>query len=170
MSRAPATVSVIATVLVTFGEACSSAQTQPQQQSPPRDVATASSAQNGSLAEVEFQIGNARFVSGDMITVQSVRGDRPVIEVGGTYQVDGSWTLASQPAAMLALYSTNGEVRGSNNVRVQQGTGTFSFTVHVVREGNLHVSLYPAKGGNSFGGVYFGTGANIYRGSPVPGP
>jgi len=141
---------VTVTVLVTLSTACSSSQTEP--------------------VDVLLQIGNAGFAAGDVITIRSVRGDRPAIEVGGTYQVEGSWTLATQPAALLQLWSTNGEVRGSNGTRIQQGTGTFSFTVNVVREGNLHVSLYPAKGGNSFGGVYFGTGANVYRGSYVPGP
>ena len=36
--------------------------------------------------------------------------------------------------------------------------------------GDLHVSYYPDGGGSSFGGVYFGTGNDVYRGAYVPGP
>ena len=164
--RARTAFSVVTTALAVFGSGCSSSEAEAPYRSPAPAAATPTARDTA----VPFQSGNAGFATGDTITVRSVRGDRSLIEVGGTYEVEGSWTLASQPAATLALYATNGDVEGSNHIRIQQGTGAFSLAARVAREGNLHVSLYPDKGGNSFGGVYFGTGANVYRGSYVPGP
>lgn len=121
-------------------------------------------------AIVAFERGNTGFAKGDMITVTGVRGDRSTIEVGGTYEVEGTWKLQSQPEAVLALWSTGGESDGMTPLRVKRGEGHFAFTVHVLAEGNLHVSFYPADHGESFGGTYFGTGSNVYRGHYVPGP
>jgi hypothetical protein len=119
---------------------------------------------------VPFQIGNAGFAPGDAIDITAITGDRPGIEVGGHYHVEGTWKLASRDAGLAALFSTNGEITGAHGLQVRRGAGTFAFDVTVEREGYLHVSFYPEPQGTSFGGLYFGTGTNVYRGGYVPGP
>ena len=101
------------------------------------------------------------FRKGDRIKIMTVRGDRKRIEPGGTYWVEGTYTLASAPTATLALSltSTDGRGRGSwadpQFYKIEQGTGTFSFTAKMGGSGQYHVSFYPAKGGSSAGGIYF---------------
>jgi hypothetical protein len=108
---------------------------------------------------VPFHLDAASFAAGDDVRVTRVTGDRPKIEVGGTYCIEGTYVLGSAGAASLMLWSTNGELdtthRADNRRYVSKGSGTFSFVAKPLRDGKLHVSYYPAPpGGSAFGGVY----------------
>ncbi len=112
---------------------------------------------------VPFELGMTEFLPGDSITIQTVRGTSPTIRTGETYCVEGTYTLASKDEADLALFATtvtavSVPTESSQIVRVKKGTGTFRLVKPMREEGYLHVSFYPAPGGSSFGGVYFGSG------------
>ena len=127
----------------------------------------ASAATNDTAAEfpsvVPFELGMTEFLPGDNITILQVRGTSPAIRTGETYCVEGTYTLASKDEADLAIFATTvGAVsvrtEPTQIVRVKKGTGTFRLVKPMRAEGYLHVSFYPAPGGSSFGGVYFGEG------------
>jgi hypothetical protein len=112
---------------------------------------------------VPFEVGMTEFLPGDSITIQSVHGTSPTIRTGETYCVEGTYKLASKDEADLALFATTVSAASvptepSQVVRVKKGTGTFQLVKPMREEGYLHVSFYPAPGGSSFGGVYFGQG------------
>ena len=114
--------------------------------------------------DVPFQLGEAEFAPGDSITIQAVRGHVPVLKIGKTYCVTGTYTLSSQPEADLALFLTTTNhvstpVDPGQTVHVQKGSGNFTLIQKIDQPGYPHVSFYPpAPGGSSFGGVYFGQG------------
>jgi hypothetical protein len=105
------------------------------------------------------------FRKGDRIKIESVRGDRKRIEPGGTYLVQGTYTLASAPTARLALSLTlpaGGGRRawsGPQFYDIEKGTGTFAFTAKMEDWGKYHVSFYisdgSGRGGSAAGGIYF---------------
>jgi hypothetical protein len=119
------------------------------------------------LPEIAFEIGNTYFAPGDEIRIERVRGDRPRIEPGGTYRVEGRWRLASRPEAGLALYATNGTVEGCNSQWVYRGEGRFALAIRLVESGDLHLTYYGDS--HAIGGTYFGQGAGVNRGSYFPG-
>ena len=73
--------------------------------------------------------------------------------------------------AVLHVYATNGEVQNSQGPLIKRGEGQFTRTFTLLKEGELHLSFYPAKGGDGFGGVYFAQkGADVEAASgPVAG-
>jgi hypothetical protein len=46
---------------------------------------------------------------------------------------------------------------------LDQGNGRLTLIPYLWYNGNPHISFYPAGGGNSFGGVYFGTGSSLLK-------
>jgi beta-lactamase regulating signal transducer with metallopeptidase domain len=117
---------------------------------------------------VQFETGRTQFTGGDNLTITEVRGTSDTIEVGGTYQVTGTYRLASHDSASLQLQETSSDPRHFPEGQMQamdvsRGDGTFTLTgVMVSKDGKPHVSFY--AGGYSIGGVYFGTGDSVYRG------
>jgi hypothetical protein len=119
-------------------------------------------------AVVPFDLGAAEFFPGDNITIQRVTGTSPTISTGGTYCVEGTYTLASRDKADLSLYITtvtniSTPTDPSQIMRIEKGTGTFRLVTTMGSEGYLHVSFYPVSTGSSFGGIYFGQGAWVLR-------
>ena len=101
--------------------------------------------------------------TGDIIKIVEVRGPSDTITVGNTYEVRGTYKLASRDKAMLAVYVT---VDGNKpheshpdlpNQRmiVGKGQGSFTLKFRMWTEGQPHVSFYPAKGGQGFATRYF---------------
>lgn len=120
-------------------------------------------------ATVAFELGKAEFLPGDNITIQQVRGTSSTISTGGTYCVEGTYTLASREEADLALFATTVSdvptpVDPGQHARIKKGTGTFRLMKTVRQEGYLHVSFYPVPSGSDFGGVYFGQGKWVLHG------
>ena len=117
---------------------------------------------------VPFELGEGGFLPGDSITIQRVTGTGPTIRTGETFCVEGTYTLASQEKAHLALYATAQSAvptpdEPSQSTLIEKGTGTFRLVKTMREEGYLHISFYPVSSGGSFGGVYFGQGEWVNR-------
>lgn len=104
------------------------------------------------------------FQPGDAISIRIVRGDRPRLEIGGTYLVQGEYRLSSAPTGRVGLMLTTRNagpvpVGRRQNTRVMQGAGTFTLVAGVQATGDLHVSFYLPNGRpgseSSRGGIYF---------------
>jgi hypothetical protein len=129
-------------------------------------VATGPAATNDPATDlrqtVAVELGDAHFAPGDSLTIQNVYGTSDLILTGGTYCVEGTYTLNSQDAAELALFTTGAAdnrktpVEPTQTQRITKGTGTFRLTTPLRTEGYLHVGFYPLTSGGSFGGIYFG--------------
>jgi hypothetical protein len=121
---------------------------------------------------------------GDAITIESIRGTSDTIRAGNTYEVSGTYTLASADKAELAINVTTGNHARPILVRdqggrqyeliplpvnpdhhppipaqkeaVSKGSGRFTLRFHMWGSGQPHVSFYPIKGsGESFLSTYF---------------
>ncbi len=105
-----------------------------------------------------------QFSPGDIIAITSVKGDRNHLEPGGTYLVEGTYTLASMETAGLSV-SVTALSRNSPGARspgypeqgttVRKGSGRFSLRITMRYSGAFHVSFNPPEGGESRGTVYF---------------
>jgi beta-lactamase regulating signal transducer with metallopeptidase domain len=114
----------------------------------------------------KFWTGNSGFHPGDSIVITEVRGTSDSFGVGETYQVKGTYTLASHDHATLALSVTARDPKDAygdwgawQTVKINRGSGTFTLTERMACEGYPHVSFYDE--GKGFGGVYFGAGSWI---------
>ena len=118
---------------------------------------------------VRYELGDAEFARGDDITIQQVRGTGDTIATGGTYSVEGTYTLGSRDEADLAFFTTTISYSGPTpidprqHVRIKKGTGSFHLVKTLSEDGFLHVSFYPVPSGSDFGGVYFGQGNRVLR-------
>ena len=102
-----------------------------------------------------YQESWSRFQPGDSIIITEFRGTSPRIEVGASYRVTGSYTLASQSTAKIHAYATSGEVQSTQGPDVSRGSGIFVREFTLTKMGDLHVDFYPANGGQGFGGMYY---------------
>ena len=76
---------------------------------------------SGDLPQVvPFELGDAQFAPGDNITIQQVRGTSDTIITGGTYSVEGTYTLSSRDEADLAFYATTISASGPTPVAPKQ--------------------------------------------------
>ena len=122
---------------------------------------------------VRFELGTTYLQGGDSITIDAVRGTSDTLTAGNMYQVQGTYKLASQDKALLAAFVTTGGPHASTptpNLRTQEmtvgkGEGHFTLLFYMWGDGSPHVSFYPVPSGNSFAGVYFGTGNSTFKGS-----
>jgi len=114
---------------------------------------------------IPVERGATEFAPGDSIVIASLRGDRPHLEIGGRYLLEGAYTLASLDSAHLtwsittrgpdAPAATPAEASASDDVR--RGAGKFRLIKTFLNDGWPHVSFYSDR---SQGGMYFGeTGA-----------
>jgi beta-lactamase regulating signal transducer with metallopeptidase domain len=117
---------------------------------------------------LDFRLGKNQFLPGDSIIITEVRANSDSFKVDGTYQVKGTYTLASHANATLALSVTAkdpkngwGNWGGKQTVTIYKGSGEFTLTERMGCEGYPHISFY--DGDSDFGGVYFGTGSWISR-------
>jgi hypothetical protein len=109
------------------------------------------------------QIQKSHSQSGDTITIDEVRGPSNEWAAGNTYEVVGTYKLASREKAMLAAFVTisasqpdvHAKSLPNQTVVVSKGEGRFTLRFHMWQEGNPHVSFYPAGAGESFNSVYF---------------
>ena len=117
---------------------------------------------------VRFELGDAQFARGDNITITQMRGTSETIATGGTYCVEGTYTLASGDEADLAFFTTTITDSGPSpidprqHVRLKKGTGSFRLVKTLNEDGYLHLSFYPVPSGGDFGGVYFGQGNRVF--------
>jgi len=107
---------------------------------------------------IRYELGaSSGFYGEDQFTITSVRGDREHIEPGGSYLVEGSYTLASRKSTQLTLYCTTRgpggptPVQDGEHVNITKGTGRFYLYETNLADGWLHVSF-----ATMHGDVYFG--------------
>lgn len=112
---------------------------------------------------VPIEIGKTSFALGDEIAISEVRGTSSRIQVDGTYQVTGTYTLGSRDKATLALSVSSKNPQNAfgawsklQQITVTKGTGTFTLTERMAVEGFPHISFYDDR--SALGGMYFGTG------------
>ncbi len=109
---------------------------------------------------IQQELGAAEFAADDQITITSVRGDRQHLELGGSYLVEGYYTLASADSAELSLFCTSRGPSGptpiqeAQRAKINKGSGSFQLQETLREDGWLHVSFYVH--GHSHGGIYFG--------------
>jgi hypothetical protein len=107
-------------------------------------------------------LGPKAFRDGDVIEITDVQATSPKLEQGDSLTVRGRVRLASHDQAQLALYLTQTEGDGreevdpSQTIRVKRGRGDFELKATIKHRGFLHLTLYD-ESGQPFGGVYFGT-------------
>ena len=119
---------------------------------------------------VEFEQGATRFLDGDEIVIQEVRGTAKTFEPGHIFRIKGTYKLASHDQATVAAYTTakNASDGESRSLKVQhksvdRGKGEFALFLPMSYQGWPHVSFYPHDGGQGFGGNYFGTGEYVLK-------
>ncbi len=133
-------------------------------------VASASAALSG----VSFVIGEHQFKTGDDIVIDQVLARAPKLRVGDKVTVRGHYRLGSTAAASLGLFVSHRSpakadaAASSQTMRIEGANGTFELSCEITYAGDLHVSFYPASGGDAFGGVYFTLAPN-HSAAPAPG-
>ena len=121
----------------------------------------------GPPVDQKFVLGPAGFAAGDSIRIDSVECSSPDFAPGDRVIVHGWYDLNSRDRAVLGLFLTSngasGRTRDSRSQikRVERGVGPFALECVIAGDGALHVSYYPQGGGSSFGGIYFGTDAQM---------
>jgi hypothetical protein len=120
------------------------------------------------LMSVPTVLGPKAFWDGDVVEITDVRATSAKLEPGDSVTVRGRVRLASRDQARLCLYLTQTEGNGqeesdpSQEVQVKRGLGEFELKATVKHRGVLHLTLYD-RAGRPFGGVYFGTPAQMKR-------
>jgi hypothetical protein len=121
------------------------------------------------LRPLEFSFGPCSSASGDVLTVNEVKGTLDIIVPGAEYEVTGSYTLGSRDSAWIAAANTSPQgIVGSDNfpqvITAGSGNYTAGFTVQNVLTGYetfIGIGFYPAGGGSQFFGSGYGCG-NIH--------
>lgn len=126
---------------------------------------------NVPMKEVQFILGESRFVTGDHIEIQSVTSTGKGLEVGAKVTVKGSYTLKSIETADLGFYSTvtlePGDqfvpipIQSSQTMHAKKGTHPFTLSTLITTVGSTHLSFYQSKTGEGLGGVYFSAKHNL---------
>jgi hypothetical protein len=117
---------------------------------------------------VTFELGTTYSQTGDVITIDDVRGTANTIAPGNMYQVKGTYKLLSHHRALLVIYVTTDRpelvpVLQTQKMQVAKGEGHFTLLFYMWGKGSPHVSFYPIPSGSTFAGVYFGTGDSVFR-------
>jgi RNA polymerase sigma factor (sigma-70 family) len=135
------------------------------QTSPPRPVPVdkQKKQQADALMPVKTVLGPKAFQDGDGIEITGVRATSARLEQGDSLIVRGRFLLGSRDSAQLCLSVTQHEGDGlgpSTEMQVKRGKGDFELKATIENRGSLHVTFYD-QAGNPFGGVYFGTEAQM---------
>ncbi len=118
--------------------------------------------------QVQFEKGVSKFLDGDDITINEIRGTAKEITPGNNYQIKGRYKLHSHPSASLSAFTTakeakdgTGPVQSIQTKNISQGDADFTIVLPMTIRGWPHLSFY--AGGESIGGVYFGTGDTVLK-------
>jgi RNA polymerase sigma factor (sigma-70 family) len=119
---------------------------------------------------LKFLQGATRFLEGDKIVIEEIRGTAETMMPGNIYWIKGTYTLASHDRAMLAAFTTattategTGPYLKVQTATVDRGSGTFTLFLPMAYKGYPHVSFYPVESGSDFGGNYVGTGDSVLK-------
>ena len=107
---------------------------------------------------IQYELGaSSGFYGEDHFTITSVRGDREHIEPGGSYLVEGTYTLTSRNSTQLTLFcTTHGPsgptpVQDGERLNITKGAGRFYLYETNLADGWLHVSFATMHGDFYFG-------------------
>jgi len=119
---------------------------------------------------VRFEQGATRFLKGDSITIEEVRGTAETMTPGQSYWIRGTYNLNSHDRASLSAYTTARDAANGigpsldvQSTTIKRGVGVFTLILPMSCSGWPHVSFYSNEEGESFGGNYFGTGDSVLR-------
>ncbi len=120
---------------------------------------------------VPFEKGATRFLEGDSIAIDEVRGTADRFAPNNTYVITGRYTLTSHERAKLAASLTAVDAANARSTPleiqstlVDRGEGKFKLVLPMKHRGLPHVSFYPTgRGGSVFGGIYFGTDDSVLK-------
>ncbi|HPF13578.1 MAG: hypothetical protein H6830_06610 [Planctomycetes bacterium] len=127
---------------------------------------------------VPFKIGGTLFRHEDQITVKELLSTTGKIEASAVLKVRGTYSLQSEPEARLYFGLTTSEEPQATAVPtaaspkvessrlVAQGSDEFELTYFVEQTGFPHVTFYGSESGRPFGGLYFGSDANLMTDIP----
>jgi hypothetical protein len=116
------------------------------------------------LSPVPFVVDQQQFKAGDGIVIEQVLATSAKLEAGAKVVVRGHYQLASAAKARLGLFVTHRSPAGPDHSApsqikpIERTGGSFELSCEITYPGNLHVSFYPATGGEAFGGVFFSDG------------
>lgn len=136
-------------------------------------LASLSRAQPAGATSIPFATSQSQFVSGDNITITEVLSTSPVLGVGATFVVRGTYTLQSQASARMSISLTTTVPVGVPNQdtavkQLTNGTGSFEMQYTVQFAGSVYIAFTPAAGGASFGRIYFSGTDNAGNGPSTP--
>jgi hypothetical protein len=117
---------------------------------------------NAKLPDVAFAVSEQQFKAGDAILIDQVLASSPKLGVGDKVIVRGHYLLASASKATIGFCATHASptttddpVSQSQTTNAKSPAGSFELYGEITYAGALHISFYPAAGGEAFGGVYF---------------
>jgi hypothetical protein len=119
--------------------------------------------------EAPTVLGPKAFRDGDVIEIVDVKATSPKLEQGDSITVRGRYRLESRQRANLCLFLTQLEGDGkeetdeSQSKLIDQGLGVFELKTTIKHRGVLHLTFYDPASGRPFGGVYFGTQAQMMQ-------
>ena len=120
--------------------------------------------------EVKFEKGENKFLDGDDITINEIRGDAKTFEPGNNYLIQGRYKLHSHPEAQLSAFTTAkeakdgvGPIQSIQTQKISKGEADFTIILPMTVRGWPHLSFYNTKSGEGFGGIYFGTGDSVLK-------
>jgi beta-lactamase regulating signal transducer with metallopeptidase domain len=120
--------------------------------------------------EVQFEKGAAKFLEGDAISIDEVRGTAKTFEPGNQYWIKGTYKLHSHDRAQISAFTTardaadgTGPIQSIQTKQVSGGDKAFTLILPMSCRGWPHISFYPADNGGDFGGIYFGTGDSVLK-------
>jgi hypothetical protein len=108
---------------------------------------------------IAVQTGETHFAQGDGLAITAVHGNRPHLEVGGRYRLDGTYTLGSADHADLVWFATArsdtglSSIEPTSTMEVKQGAASFTLTRTFTNDGYPHLSFYVDGSPRSW--VYF---------------
>lgn len=118
---------------------------------------------------VSVTLGPKLYRDGDVIEITNVLSTSPRMEQGDRVTVKGRVRLDSEETARLCMYLTQTEGDGleeaepSQEVKAECGIHEFELSATIKHRGDLHITFYHSRTGRPFGGVYFGTKAQMKK-------
>jgi hypothetical protein len=98
---------------------------------------------------------NKEFMTYNSVVLDELRGTTDHLMEGGSYVACGHYKLSSLDEANLYVGLTNGRIEGDCARLVTRGEGTFRIPFRIASMGDLHVSFYPAHGGEVVTTAYY---------------
>lgn len=119
-------------------------------------LGSASAPDPAGLSAARFSLGRSQFEPGDFIVIHEMYASSPLLAPGDRVVLRGEYQLSSADEASLEMHVTGGRSHTlpSQRAKIRRGTGQFELAGEIPYQGDLHVSFYSARGGQSFGGVY----------------